>query len=400
MAKKDYYELLGLARGAEEKDIKAAYRKSVMKYHPDRFATKPEAERKNAESTFKEINHAYEVLSTKDKKENYDTYGSEDGPQFNPNAAGGAGGAGFGGFSSGFDDLFSQFFAGMGGSGGGRAGARPGAGRPGDRRGAPRNMPVDGDDITMRVEISFEEAMIGCEKSVKVYRTEKCAECKGLGASDASKIKDCSACHGTGTVTVTQNTIFGKQTMRTKCTVCGGKGKVVSDKCPVCKGAGVIKKERVIPVSIPAGTDNHQTITYQSEGESGSNGGQNGRLVIIITVKEHELFEREGNDLYATVPISISDAVIGGKISLPTLTKNISLTVPAGTQSGTKFRVKGYGVKYLKKDACGDMYITVEVEIPQKLSSKQISLLETFEASLIGKQYDKKKNFVAKWLNR
>ncbi len=391
MAKKNYYDQLGVSKDATEKDIKAAYRKSVMMYHPDRFATKPEAERKTAEDNFKEVNHAYDVLSNPEKKENYDSYGSEDGPKYN--TGGGAGGFG-GGFSGGgfggFEDIFSQFFGGAAGGG-----SRQGGGRT-----SPNNMPIDGDDISMKLDITFDEAIHGCEKVIKVYRTEKCPDCKGLGASDASKISDCPVCHGTGTVTVTQNTIFGKQIVRTKCSNCAGKGKIVTEKCGTCKGVGVIKKERTIPVTIPAGTDNNQTITYYNEGEAGVNGGSNGRLIIIISVKSHELFERDGTDLYVDIPITISDAVIGGKISVPTTSKTISLTIPAGTQSGTKFRVKGYGVKYLKKEMKGDLYVTVDVEIPQKLGNKQVKLLEEFESSLVGKQYDKKKSFLAKWINK
>ena len=379
MANKNYYEQLGIDKNASESDIKSAYRKSVMKNHPDRFATKPEAERKRAEETIKEVNHAYDVLSNPEKKENYDTYGSEEGP-----ANGGFGGAS-GGFG-GFEDIFSQFFGG---------GARQGGGRS-----APRNMPEEGDDITLKLNLTFEEVIHGCEKSVKVYRTEKCSDCKGSGATDPSKIVQCNVCHGTGTVTVAQNTIFGKQMVRTACSHCGGKGKIIIDKCRTCRGNGVIKKERTIPVNIPAGADNNQTITYHNEGEAGINGGPNGRLIIVLSVKSHELFVRDGNDLYVDIPISISEAVIGGKISVPTTGNNVYVTIPAGTQSATKFRVKGYGVKYLRREMKGDLYVTVHVEIPQKLASKQIKILEEFESSLVGKQYDKKKKFLDKWINK
>ena len=217
MANKDYYDLLGVQKNASEQEIKAAYRKAVMKYHPDRYATKPEAERKQAEETFKEINYAYDVLSDPQKKANYDQFGTEDGPQFNGGFSGGGSG-GFGGFG-GFEDIFSQFFG--GGSRTNRA-----------------NMPIDGDDITMRIDITFEESIKGAEKSVKVYRTEKCPDCKGSGASDPSKITTCPDCHGSGTVTVTQNTIFGRQTVRTKCSRCGGTGKIVTDKCKTCREIG------------------------------------------------------------------------------------------------------------------------------------------------------------------
>ena len=348
-----------------------------MKYHLDRYATKPEAERKQAEETFKEINHAYDVLSDPQKKANYDQFGTEDGPQFNGGFSGGGSG-GFGGFG-GFEDIFSQFFG--GGSRTNRA-----------------NMPIDGDDITMRIDITFEESIKGAEKSVKVYRTEKCPDCKGSGASDPSKITTCPDCHGSGTVTVTQNTIFGRQTVRTKCSRCGGTGKIVTDKCKTCRGEGTIKKERVIPVTIPAGVDNGQTITYYNEGEVGINGGQNGRLIIVINVKPHPLFVREGYDLYYKLPISMSDAINGAKVEIPTTDKSVTITIPPGTATGTKFRVKGYGVKYLKKQAFGDLYVTVEIDTPQKLSKKQQDLLKAFEESLTDKQYEKRKSFRTKWL--
>ena len=377
MADKNYYDLLGVQKTATEQEIKSAYRKAVMQYHPDRFATKPEAERKQAEEKFKEINHAYDVLSDPQKKANYDQYGTEDGPQF----SGGFGGSG-GGFSGfgGFEDIFSQFFG-----GGGRTNRA--------------NMPIDGDDITMRLDITFEEAIHGAEKSVKVYRTEKCPDCKGSGASDPSKITTCPDCNGTGNVTVTQNTIFGRQTVRTKCSRCGGTGKIITEKCKTCRGAGTIKKERVIPVTIPAGIDNGQTISYYNEGEVGINGGQNGRLIIVINVKPHPLFVREGYDLYYKVPISLSEAINGAKLEIPTVDSSVTITIPAGTQTNTKFRVKGYGVKYLKKQVNGDLYVTVEVETPQKLSKKQQDLLKAFEDSLIDKQYEKRKSFRTKWLD-
>ncbi len=378
MADKNYYDLLGVQKTATEQEIKSAYRKAVMQYHPDRFATKPEAERKQAEEKFKEINHAYDVLSDPQKKANYDQYGTEDGPQFSGGFGGGSGG-GFSGFG-GFEDIFSQFFG--GGSRTNRA-----------------NMPIDGEDITMRLDITFEEAIHGAEKSVKVYRTEKCPDCKGSGASDPSKITTCPDCNGTGNVTITQNTIFGRQTVRTKCSRCGGTGKIITEKCKTCRGAGTIKKERVIPVTIPAGIDNGQTISYYNEGEVGINGGQNGRLIIVINVKPHPLFVREGYDLYYKVPISLSEAINGTKLEIPTVDSSVTITIPAGTQTNTKFRVKGYGVKYLKKQVNGDLYVTVEVETPQKLSKKQQDLLKAFEDSLIDKQYEKRKSFHTKWLD-
>lgn len=374
MADKDYYELLGVSKGATEQEIKSAYKKMVMKYHPDRFATKSEGERKQAEETFKTINHAYDVLSDPQKKANYDQFGTED-PQQQGFGGGFSGAGGFGGF----EDIINSFFG-----GGGRQNRA--------------NMPVDGDDITVRVNLTFEEAIFGTEKTIKVARTEKCKDCKGTGANTAGGVKTCPTCHGSGVVNMTQSTIFGTQTVRTVCSQCGGKGKIITDPCKTCKGTGVVRKEREINVTIPAGADNNQTITYYNEGEAGRNGGENGRLIIVLSVKPHPLFVRSGNDLYINVPISIKDAVMGGKISIPTTTKNVTLPIPAGTQNGTKFRLKGYGVKYLKKEMHGDLYVTVNVEIPQKLNRKQEKLLEEFEESLSDKQYDKIKTFNAKWI--
>lgn len=379
MANKDYYELLGVDKSATEQEIKSAYKKMVMKYHPDRFATKGEEERKKAENTFKEINHAYDVLSDPQKKANYDQFGSEEGMQ-GGFGSGGFGGGFNGGFGGGFEDILSEIF------GGGRK--------------SRANMPIDGDDITMRLDLTFEEAIFGTEKTVRVYRTEKCPDCKGSGAADPSAVKTCPVCNGSGHVTVTQNTIFGQQTVRTTCKNCGGKGKVITDKCKTCRGNGTIKKERSIPVTVPAGADNNQTITYYNEGEVGINGGSNGRLIIVLNVKPHPLFKRKGNDLFINVPITLKEAVIGGKITVPTTKTPIAYTLPAGVQSGTMFRLKGYGVKYIKKEAYGDLYVTVEVETPQKLSKKQEKLLEELEDSMNDKQYEKKRAFIAKWLNK
>lgn len=375
---KDYYETLGVSKNATEQEIKSGYKKMVMQYHPDRYANKPETEKKQAEERIKEINHAYDVLSDQQKKSNYDQFGSEDG--MGSSGFGGSGGFSSSGFGGGFEDILSEMFFG------------------GRRNRA--NMPVDGDDITLRLDLTFEDAVFGCEKEVKVYRTEKCSDCKGTGASDPNSVKTCPTCNGSGSVNVTQTTIFGRQTVRTTCSDCGGKGKIFTEKCKSCRGTGTNKKERVIPVKVPAGADNNQTITYYNEGECGANGGSNGKLVIVLNVKPHVLFKRKGNDLYVTLPITVKEAVIGAKVKVPTLKAVVSYTVPSGTQSGSVFRLKGYGVKYLKKEAYGDMYVTVEVEIPQKLNKKQEKLLEDFEDSLADKQYEKRKEFDNKYLNK
>lgn len=380
MAQKDYYELLGVSKGATEQELKAAYKKKVMQFHPDRFATKPEAERKQAEETFKEINHAYDVLSDADKRANYDRFGSEDGM-----GASGFGGNYGGGFnSSNFSDIFGDIFGNMfGGGGTTRA-----------------NAPMDGDDITVRLNLTFEEAVFGCDKEIKITRVEKCSDCKGTGAADPKSVQTCPHCHGSGFVTMTQQTIFGVSQVRSQCRECGGTGKIIKDKCKKCRGKGVVNVERTIPITVPAGANTGQTMTIYNEGHAGINGGSNGKLYILINVAEHSLFKREGNDLYLEVPITILEATLGGKITVPTLNKPISYTIPAGTQSGDMFRLKGYGVKHLKRDVYGDMYVTVNVETPVKLAKNQEELLKSFYNSLDEKSHPEKKTFSSKYLTK
>lgn len=384
MANKDYYELLGVPKTATEQELKAAYKKKVMQYHPDRFATKPEAERKQAEETFKEINHAYDVLSDADKRANYDRFGSEDGM-----SAGGFGGGngGFSGFSAGggLGDIFGDLFGSMFGGGGTRSRA---------------NMPIDGEDISIKLDLSFEEAAFGVDKQIKITRIEKCSDCKGSGAADPNSVHTCPRCKGSGFVTMTQQTIFGVQQVRSQCSECGGSGKVIKDKCKKCHGQGVIRVERIIPVTVPAGANTDQTMTIYNEGHAGKNGGQNGRLFILLNVKPHPIFKREGSDLYIEVPITFAEATNGAQINVPTLKNPIRYSIPAGTQSGDKFRLKGYGVKYLKREAYGDLYVTVVVETPIKLTKKQADLLAAFEASLTDKEYPKRKAFVTGYINK
>lgn len=372
---KDLYQILGVDKNADEETIKKAYRKLALKYHPDRYATATDAEKKDAESKFKEINHAYEVLSDKTKRSNYDTYGDENGPQF---GAGGTGGSGFSGFSGsgGFEDILNSFFGGFGNS-----------------RSANPNAPKDGEDITVRINLTFEEAYFGVEKQINVVRDEECPDCHGTGARDASSVQTCPYCHGTGYVTKRQQTLFGVQTVRTVCTNCGGKGKVIGDKCRTCRGNGYTRRNATVRVKIPAGVDTGVNITVRNEGNAGRNGGMKGNLVLVVYVQESPRYKRMGYDLYMTLPIGFYGAAVGCKKEIDTMRGKTTCNIPEGTQSGTKIRVKGYGVKMLNKDSYGDLYITIKVETPKGLSRKQEQLLADFENSLSEGQYPQIKKF-------
>ena len=371
---KDLYLSFGVDKDADDGTIKKAYRKLALKYHPDRYATATDAEKKEAEEKFKEINHAYEVLSDKTKRGNYDAYGDENGPQF-----GGGGGSGFSGFSGagGFDDILNSFFGGFGGR----------------SRSANPNAPVDGEDITVRLNLTFEEAYFGVEKQINVVRSEECPDCHGSGARDASSVHTCPYCHGTGYVTQRQQTLFGVQTVRTVCSNCGGKGKVVGDKCRTCKGNGYVRRNATVKVKIPAGVDSGVNITVRNEGNAGRNGGMKGNLVLVVYVAESPRYKRMGYDLYMTLPIGFYSAAVGCKIEVDTMKGKAECNIPEATQSGTKIRIKGYGVKMLNRDGYGDLYITVKVETPKGLNRKQQQLLADFEASLSEGQYPQVKKY-------
>ncbi len=367
---KDLYEILGVPKTASDEDIKKAYRKLAISLHPDRFATASESEKKQAEVKFKEINHAYEVLSDKQKRANYDQFGNEDGPQGFAGAGGGEG-AGFGGF----EDILSSFF---GGSFGGRKNP---------------NAPRQGDDINVKINLTFEEAYSGVSKTLRLNRDEMCATCGGSGAKDANSIKTCPYCKGAGTVQKTQQSIFGQQVVQTVCTNCGGKGKIVEEKCVVCRGNGYSRKEASVKINVPAGVDNGMTMTVRNEGHCGRNGGARGNLVIAVGVALSNKFKRVGNDLYYDLAIGYYDAACGGDIVIETMKGEAKCKIPEGTQSGTKIRLKGYGMKVLKKDTYGDLYVIVKVETPKGLSNKQMKLLKEFEDSLSDSQYPQIKRF-------
>lgn len=383
MAKQDYYELLGVSKNATDDELKNAYRNMAKKYHPDRFSTAPESERKAAEEKFKEINHAYSVLSDKQKRAAYDTYGDENGPM----GAGGGGGyswssSGGGGFG-GFEDILSDLFGGFGG-----------------KRRSSQSARVDGDDIGIRINLTFEEAYHGVEKPISFTRTESCPICNGTGAKDMNSIKTCPKCKGTGSIRQVQRTIFGQTVVETVCPDCGGTGKIITDKCKNCKGTGRVKQEKKLTINIPAGINDGQTMTYRNEGNAGKNGGANGDVVILISVQRHELFKRDGDDLYMTMPITFFDAAFGSELSIPTMKGTIKYSIPQGTQTNTEFRIKGYGMKKLRSEQYGDLYVTFVVETPTNLSKTQMERLKEFEDSLVKNQYKQKYKFNDKYISK
>ena len=365
MAKRDYYEVLGVDKTADEATIKRAFRQQAKKYHPDLNPGD-----KDAEEKFKEVNEAYQILSDPQKRQQYDQFGF-DGPQ-----AGFGGGAGYGDFGGfgGFEDIFSSFF------GGGARQANP-------------NAPRQGDDLRMDVTISFEEAARGCEKEVNVVRDETCESCGGTGAKPGTKPTTCSTCHGTGQVTQVRNTAFGRIQNVTTCPNCHGTGKVISDPCPKCNGRGKKRTSRRRTVKIPAGIDNGQVLTIRGQGGAGENGGPNGDLLIVVNVRPHKLFKRRDYDLYLELPITFTQATLGAEVDVPTLDKPVKYNIPEGTQPGTVFRIKGAGIPYLRGTGKGDLYVTAKVEVPRKLTEKQKELLRQFEGVSTGNEYQEKKNF-------
>ncbi len=359
---KDLYEILGVSKDADEAAIKSAYRKAAIKYHPDRFATASEQERKDAEAKFKEVNHAYEVLSDSEKRANYDQFGSEDGPQ---GFGGGQGGAGFGGF----EDILNSFF---GGRGFGRSNP---------------NAPQDGEDIHVRLNLTFEEAYHGVKRNIRLTRDETCPDCHGSGAKDGSSVKTCPYCKGSGYIRRTQQTLFGQQVVQQVCPNCGGKGKEIVDKCKTCRGNGYVRRDANVAVNIPAGVDSGVSLTVPNEGNCGRNGGAKGNLVVAIYVADSPIFRRVGSDLYMEVPIGFLDAARGCELTIKTMKGDAKCRVPEATQSGTKIRMRGYGMKVLQREAYGDLYVSIRVETPKGLSGKQLKLLQEFENSLGDSQY-------------
>ena len=352
--KRDYYEVLGLSKGASADDIKKAYRSLAKKYHPDMNPGD-----KDAEAKFKEVNEAYAVLSDDEKRQKYDQFGHA---AFDP--ASGAGYGGFGGFEGGFDfsDLFSSFF------GGGRSSQ------------STRNAPQRGDDVATRVTISFDEAVFGCRKEINFARVEGCKDCGSTGAAKGTKPETCQTCKGRGHVTVQQQTIFGYTQTQKSCSSCRGTGKIVKTPCQNCNGKGFIKLNKKLEVNIPAGIDSYQNIVLRGQGSAGRNGGPNGDLIIEVRVKNHDFFTREGTDLYCEVPISFTEAALGAEIKIPTLNGQEKITIPEGTQSGKSFTLKGKGIVDINNPKRqGNIIVTVNVETPKNLSAEQKKILKSFE---------------------
>lgn len=372
MADKNYYDILGVNKNASDDEIKKAYRKLAKQYHPDLNPGNAEAAEK-----LKDVNQAFSVLSDKTKRQNYDTYGSETGPQ----GFGGFGG-GFGGFDAsdfgGFGDIFSNIF---GGSGFGSSRARK------------TSMATQGADIQVKIRLSFVEAAFGCKKSINLTRSETCTTCKGTGAKNGTELTTCSRCKGTGVVRQTQNSIFGQMISESVCPECHGNGKIIKDKCPHCSGAGITRENRSIELNIPGGIDNNQVLTLRGQGEAGRNGGPAGDIQILIQVENHKTLKREGFDVFEDVPISFTEAMLGGKIKIPGINETLELVVPECSQTGTIITLKGKGTKILNKNGYGDLFAKLVIEIPKSLDKKQKELLEKLNDSISQNQYAKKKAF-------
>ena len=357
--KRDYYEVLGVEKNASEGEIKKAYRKLAMKYHPDQNPGD-----KSAEEKFKEINEAYEVLSDADKKARYDQFGFAGvDPNFAASQGGGFGG-GFGGF-------------------GGGARANP-------------NAPRKGQDIRVRITLSFDEAVHGCKKNITITRQQACTECSGSGAAPGSQPETCPDCGGRGYVIQQQRTPFGVMQSQQPCTRCGGKGKIIKNPCKVCHGSGRVATKKTLEVSIPMGIDDDQSFALRGMGDAGANGGPAGDVIVMVTVRPDDLFQRDGYDVWVTIPITFSQAVLGDNITVPTIDGKVEYTLPEGTQSGTTFRLRGKGIQYLNGRGRGDMYVKCDVEIPKKLNKTQREALKKFEGTLKDDNYEKRKGFFRK----
>ncbi|MBP3501485.1 MAG: molecular chaperone DnaJ [Oscillospiraceae bacterium] len=371
--KRDYYEVLGVSKGASEDEIKRAYKKLARKYHPDMNPGDKEAEEK-----FKEVNEANEVLSDPDKKARYDQFGFAG---VDPNYGAG-GGYGAGGFDFGdLGDIFGSFFG--GGFGGG-----------GQRR---RNGPQRGESIRMSVSVDFIEAAFGCEKEVTVERSEQCPTCKGNGCAPGTTPEVCPDCHGSGAVTQSQRTPFGVMQTQAVCGKCRGTGKIIHQPCPDCHGSGRARKRKTVKVNIPAGIDNGQTISLRGQGHAGKNGGPNGDLLITVMVKPHDIFRREGTSVFCEAPITFTQAVLGAEMEIPTIDGKVKYTIPEGTQTGTVFRLRGKGIPVLNGHGRGDQYVTVTIETPRGLNREQKDALKKFSETLGEGNYEKQRSFFKKF---
>ncbi|EUJ25013.1 chaperone protein DnaJ [Listeria grandensis FSL F6-0971] len=362
MAKRDYYEVLGVSKGASADEIKKAYRKLSKQYHPDIN------KETGADEKFKEISEAYEVLIDASKRSQYDQYGHVD-PNQGFGGGGSYGGGGFGGQGfGGFEDIFDTFF------GGGSSRQDP-------------NAPRQGSDMQYTMRLKFKEAIFGKEVEIEVPREESCDTCDGSGAKPGTHPEKCSHCGGKGSVNVEQNTPFGRIVNKRTCQYCNGTGKEIKEKCDTCHGSGRVTKKKKIKLKVPAGVDDGQQMRVAGEGEGGVNGGPNGDLYVVFVVAHDEFFEREGSDIYVEVPLTFVQAALGDEIDVPTVHGKIRLKIPAGTQTGTTFRLRNKGVPHLRGNGTGDQHVIVKVIVPKKLDEKQKDILREF-ATTTGDKVD------------
>ena len=379
--KRDYYEVLGIGKNATDAEIKSAYRKLAKKYHPDLNPGDKEAEEK-----FKEVNEANDVLSDPQKRQRYDQFGFA-GVDPNYAAANGGGAGGFGGGFGGVDlgDIFGDIF------GGGFGGGFSGFGGGSSTRTA--NAPRKGHDIQASVILTFEEAAHGCSKKITINRQDTCPDCGGTGAAKGTSPETCPDCGGRGYVVTQQRTPFGVMQSQQPCSHCGGRGTIIRNPCKTCRGTGKTAARKSLEINIPAGIDDDQNIALRGQGDAGSNGGPAGDVIVHVTVKADPMFERDGYDVTIHVPITFSQALLGDDVEVPTVDGRIVQHIPEGTQSGTKFRLRGQGIQYLNGRGRGDQYVIVDVEIPKKVTRAQREALKAFEDSMKEDNYEKRKGF-------
>ena len=369
--KRDYYEVLGVSKGASDDEIKKAYRQSAKKYHPDLHPGDKECEEK-----FKEVNEAYEVLSDADKKARYDQFGHAG---VDPNFGAGAGGGSPFGQGIDLDDIFSSFFGGFGG-----------------RRSSNPNAPQRGSDIEAEIYISFDESAKGCKKEVKYNCISTCGECHGTGAQPGTQAKTCSSCGGSGKVTINQRTPFGVVQTQRSCDACHGTGRIIDTPCRKCGGSGRQRKSKTVDITIPAGIKDGQILNVSGRGNAGYNNGPAGDLHVYVHVRAHDLFERRGDDVWCNLPITFAQAALGAEVTVPTLDGKVSYSIHEGTQPNDVFKLKGKGFPHLGGRGNGDQFVRITIEVPKNLSQKQKEIIKQFDGATSDKNYAQRKNFFVK----